>query len=355
MHIVLKKTITILVSVMLATMPMQLLAADNSSQKTQHSTAKKRVVVKKSTAARLKYNRIKAQRLARERAMQLGENYDGASALRLASEKALVINQNTGEVVYAKNTNITSPIASITKLMTAMVMLDAGQPLDEVIYISDQDVDYVKYTHSRLAVGLGLPRGEMLQLALMSSENRAASALASNYVGGQAAFVKAMNAKALSLGLFNTHFDDPTGLESSNVSTAEDLVKMVEAAYQYPEIREATTSSSREVYLEGRNNPLNFNNTNGLVRAGQWEIGLSKTGFINEAGRCLVMQAMIGGEPMIMVLLDSNGKFTRIGDANRVRKWVEHNMPNPGVAEEPGTINGAIENDRNGSTKGAVS
>ena len=209
--------------------------------------------------------------------------------------------------------------------MTAMVMLDANQSLDDEIYVSEEDVDYLKGTRSRLTVGSGLSRSDMLQLALMSSENRAASALAHNFPGGKLAFVKAMNFKAHELGLKNTHFVDPTGLDSENVSTAEDLANMVKAAFQYPEIRLATTSPSHEVHLQGRAYPVNFVNTNGLVRAGEWQIGLSKTGFINEAGRCLVMQATIAGEPMIIVLLNSNGKFTRIGDAKRIRKWIEYN------------------------------
>ena len=170
-----------------------------------------------------------------------------------------------------------------------------------------------------------MARGEFLQLALMASENRAASTLSNNYPGGKPSFVRAMNAKALELGMSNTRFVDPTGLDSENVSTAEDLAKMVQAAYQYEPIRAATTTAQREVYLDGRAYPVLFKNTNGLVREGEWEIGLSKTGFINEAGRCLVMQATIAGEPMIVVLLDSNGKLTRIGDANRIRKWMEFN------------------------------
>ncbi len=253
------------------------------------------------------------------------DSFDGSGILQLASSKALIINQETGEVIYAKNTNLPTPIASITKLMTAMVMLDAKQSLEDMIAISEDDVDYLKGTGSRLSVGAGLTRGDMLQVALMASENRAASALASNYPGGKYAFVKAMNAKAHEIGLKNTHFVDPTGLDSENVSTAEDLAKMVQAAYQYAEIRTATTTASREVTVEGRGYPINFNNTNGLVREGEWQIGLSKTGFINEAGRCLVMQATIAGEPMIVVLLDSYGKFSRIGDANRIRKWMEYN------------------------------
>jgi len=251
--------------------------------------------------------------------------YDGSGPLQLASSKALVINQLTGEVIYAKNTNQSTPIASVTKLMTAMVMLDAHLPMDDLLFIGDEDVDYLKRTHSRLNVGTQLTRGELLQLALMSSENRAASALSRNYPGGIGAFMIAMNRKADALGMKSTHFYDATGLDSNNVSTAEDLVKMVNAAYHYPEIRQVTTTASQEVTLYGHENPINFVNTNSLVRGSDWVIGLSKTGFINEAGRCLVMQAEISGQPMIIVLLDSAGKQSRIGDANRIRKWIEHN------------------------------
>ena len=250
--------------------------------------------------------------------------YDGSGTLRLASSKALVINQLTGETIFAKNTNQSTPIASVTKLMTAMVMLDAHLSMDELLLIGDQDVDYLKGTHSKLSVGTALTRGELLQLALMSSENRAASALGHNYPGGINAFLSAMNRKALALGMSSTHFYDATGLDSNNVSTAEDLAKMVNAAYHYPEIRQVTTTVSQEFTLRGRNS-TNFVNTNALVRRGDWVIGLSKTGFINEAGRCLVMQAEISGQPMIIVLLDSVGKMTRIGDANRIRKWIEYN------------------------------
>lgn len=257
--------------------------------------------------------------------MAVPRAYDGSGPLELASSKALVINQLTGEVIYAKNTNQSTPIASVTKLMTAMVMLDAHLPMDDLLFISDDDVDYLKRTHSRLNVGTQLTRGELLQLALMSSENRAASALAHNYPGGINAFMVAMNRKAEILGMKSTHFNDATGLDSNNVSTAEDLVKMVNAAYHYPEIRQVTTTASQEITLYGRENPINFVNTNSLVRGSDWVIGLSKTGFINEAGRCLVMQAEISGQPMIIVLLDSAGKQTRIGDANRIRKWIEYN------------------------------
>jgi serine-type D-Ala-D-Ala endopeptidase (penicillin-binding protein 7) len=338
MRLVVKKIILFYVALALAVAPVELLAAHKKSHKRVH-TSQKKVVSKHRSSSRYK---VKASRIGAKRvkvklrsthhlknAYQANhddyDSYDGSGMLQLASTKALVINQNTGETIYAKNTNLPAPIASITKLMTAMVMLDAKQNLDEVIYVGDEDVDYIKGTSSRLSIGAGLPRGEMLQLALMASENRAASSLASNYPGGRHKFLNAMNVKAIEIGLNNTHFADPTGLDSENVSTAEDLAKLVQAAYQYPEIRFATTSPSHEVYLEGRNSPVNFNNTNGLVRGGEWQIGLSKTGFINEAGRCLVMQATIAGEPMIVVLLDSSGKLSRIGDANRIRKWMEYN------------------------------
>lgn len=248
--------------------------------------------------------------------------------LQLASSKALIVNQETGETIYAKGTNIQSPIASVTKLMTAMVMLDAKLPMGEILTITDDDVDYLKGSSSKLPVGTRLSRVEMLQLALMASENRAASVLGRNYPGGKEAFVRMMNAKSVEIGMINSHFADPTGLDSGNVSTAEDLVHMVRAAYQYIDIRRVTTTAEYDVYIGNRNYPTNFHNTNGLVREGNWEIGLSKTGFISEAGRCLVMQAMIAGQPMIIVLLDSNGKMSRIGDANRIRKWIEAN-PSP--------------------------
>lgn len=254
--------------------------------------------------------------------------YDGSGPLRLASAKALVLNQLTGEIVYAKNTDLSTPIASVTKLMTAMVMLDAHLAMDEMLVITDEDIDYLKGTRSRLGVGSPLTRAELLQLALIASENRAASALGRNYPGGIRAFVRAMNIKAQMLGMNSTHFVDSSGLDSNNVSTAEDLAKMVNAAYQYPEIRQVSTTPSQAVTLDGRSNTLNFVNTNSLVRGGDWTIGLSKTGFINEAGRCLVMQAEISGQPMIIVLLDSEGKQSRIGDANRIRKFIEHNDAN---------------------------
>ncbi len=342
-NLLLKKLLLVYMAIALVASPIELLAASKKSQK-RISTSQKSYGVKNTSGKHRVSSRYKksthrvsvrlrnSQAIATQRAIE--ERYDGSGILHLASSKALIMNQNTGEIIYAKNTGTPTPIASITKLMTAMVTLDAGQSFDEMIYVTDDDVDYVKRTSSRLSVGSGLSRGDMLQLALMASENRAASAIGNHYPGGKYGFVKAMNAKAKLLGLTHTHFVDPTGLDSSNVSTAEDLAKLVQAAYQYPEIRLATTSPSHEVYMEGRQYAVNFNNTNGLVRTGEWQIGLSKTGYISEAGRCLVMQATIAGEPMIVVLLDSNGKLTRIGDANRVRKWMEYNL---GTQIEPKT------------------
>jgi D-alanyl-D-alanine endopeptidase (penicillin-binding protein 7) len=240
----------------------------------------------------------------------------------LKSSAALVIDQAEGSALYAKNIDHVVPIASITKLMTAMVVLDAGLPLEEQIVISKADRDLIKGTQSRLRFGTALTRRELLQLALMASENRAAEALSRVFPGGTAAFVAAMNQKAVELGMWQTRFVDGTGLSSENVSTAQDLSKMVAAAYQYPLIREFTTETVHTVQL-ANGQKMNYGNSNQLVSSREWQIGLSKTGYISEAGRCLVMQAMIAGRPVIIVLLDSWGKLTRIGDANRIKRWME--------------------------------
>ncbi|MDD5240261.1 MAG: D-alanyl-D-alanine endopeptidase [Sulfuricella sp.] len=245
------------------------------------------------------------------------------SGLNLRSSSAMVVDQKTGRALFGKNADVRTPIASITKLMTAMVVLDAQLPLDEKIAISPEDRDSLKGTHSRLRVGTTLSRHLALQLALMSSENRAASALAHAYPGGFPAFVAAMNRKADSLNMKHTRFVDSTGLNSDNASTAQDLVKMVNAAYNYPLIRDITTTGSYDVAMRGKSQRMQFKNTNLLVRNKTWDIGLSKTGFINEAGHCLVMQASIANQPMIIVLLDSWGKQSRIGDAQRIKKWME--------------------------------
>ena len=243
----------------------------------------------------------------------------------LHSTIALVVDLIDGQTIYGKNVQHVTPIASITKLMTAMVTLDAELPLEETIVIDHADVDQLKHTGSRLNVGTGLSRADMLRLALMSSENRAAASLSRTYPGGREAFIAAMNRKAVELGMFNTHFVDPTGLSSENVSTAQDLARMVKTAYEYPLIRQFTTTASHEVETT-RGRSLQFRNSNGLVKNPAWEIGLSKTGYISEAGRCLVMQAQIAARPVVIVLLDSWGKNTRMGDANRIKKWLESRL-----------------------------
>jgi len=243
----------------------------------------------------------------------------------LRSAVVLVQDAESGETLLAKNQGAVLPIASITKLMTAMVILDSGVSLEQRVAISDEDYDLVKGTRSRLRPGTVLTRDELLLLALMSSENRAAYSLARTYPGGTAVFVAAMNEKARSLGMAETHFIDPTGLSSSNVSTAEDLARMVRAAAEYPLIRQYSTRENATVHAFGRS--LDYRNTNGLVRSGQWDIGLSKTGYISEAGRCLVMRVRMASREVIVVLLDSWGKLSRIGDANRIKKWLETQAP----------------------------
>lgn len=239
----------------------------------------------------------------------------------LHSHAALLLDMQNGEALYQKNATQIVPIASITKLMTAMVMLDAHLPMSEEFFITDDDVDTLKGSRSRLAVGTQLTRQEALVLALMSSENRAAHALGRNYPGGIPAFVAAMNRKAQELGMNNSRFLDPTGLNSGNVSTARDLAKMVTAASKYAPIREASTTSEAKFDVRGR--LQEYRNTNPLVRSDSWDIGVTKTGFIREAGKCLVMQAKVNNRPMVFVLLDSEGSMTRVGDANRLKKWAE--------------------------------
>lgn len=243
--------------------------------------------------------------------------------LDVQSTAALVLNANSGEVIYDKNIAAVVPIASITKLMTAMVVLDARLPLDETITVTEEDLDYLKLTGSRLHVGMTLTRDEMLRLTLMSSENRAAAALGRAYPGGMAAFVREMNLKALALEMMRTSFVEPTGLSSSNVSTAQDLTKMVKAAYQYPLIRQHSTGNGYAVQaVNGRT--MQFGNSNSLIVNPDWHINLQKTGYIREAGRCLVMHATIANSPIVIVLLDSWGRLSRVGDANRIKKWIEY-------------------------------
>jgi D-alanyl-D-alanine endopeptidase (penicillin-binding protein 7) len=241
--------------------------------------------------------------------------------LDLKSSVALVMDQDTNEILFSKNPQAVLPIASITKLMTALVVTEAKLPMDEVLTVTQEDVDTEKNSSSRLAVGVRLSREDMLHLALMASENRAASALGRHYPGGLEAFVAAMNHKARELGMNDTHYAEPTGLSSRNQSSARDLAALVKYAHgNNPTLREFSTSPEHQVTLGSRQ--VTFHNTNGLVRGGTWDIGLQKTGYITEAGRCLVMQADLAGRKLIMVLLDSAGKYSRIGDAERLRKWL---------------------------------
>lgn len=257
-------------------------------------------------------------------------SFDGSAATAGApdvrSAAALVLDQTRNRVLYAKNVDTVAPIASITKLMTAIVVLESGAPLDAVIVVSEADLDGIKHTRSRLKIGTALTRSELLRLALMASENRAAAALTRAHPGGAAASVAAMNQKAAELGMRHTRFVDGTGLSSDNVSTAQDLSQLVLAAYSHALIREFTTSPAYAVTLEnGR--LLQYNNSNRLVKNDHWDIGLSKTGYISEAGRCLVMQSRIASRQVVIVLLDSWGKNTRLGDANRIKKWMESRFP----------------------------
>ncbi len=255
-----------------------------------------------------------------------------ASKLRLASANVLVLDAQEGKAVYAKAADQVTPIASLTKLMTAMVVLDAGLPMEEVLSIDMDDFDYIKGSHSRLRMGASLTRAQMLHLALMSSENRAASALARHYPGGMLAFVAAMNEKAIALGMTNTHYDDSTGLSPKNVSTANDLAKLVRAASAYQVIRDYSTTPSQVVEVQPTGQTIGFNNSNALVKSGAWDIQLQKTGYIREAGRCVVMLVTIASKPMVIVLLDSIGKFTRVADAQRVKHWLETGEALPATA-----------------------
>ena len=251
--------------------------------------------------------------------------HDTGDTLELKSGVALILDQDTDEVLFSKNSQTVLPIASLTKLMTAVIVTEARLPMDEAITITDDDIDTEKGSRSRLRVGTTLPRGDMLHLALMSSENRAAHALGRTYPGGLPLFVAHMNEKANALGMHDTHYVEPTGLSSRNQSSARDLATLVKVAHQVPIIRELSTSP--EYMVEVGNRPVQFRNTNGLVKSPEWDIGLQKTGYISEAGRCLVMQAKLAGRHLIMVFLDSAGKYSRIGDAERVRRWITESAP----------------------------
>ncbi len=250
------------------------------------------------------------------------KQYAADGSLNFRSDSVLVLNQNNGKVVMEKNSRKVVPIASISKLMTAMVVLDAKLPMNGVVSIDENDIDHRKKTSSRLPIGTRMTRETAMLLALMSSENRAANTLGRHYPGGLSAFVRDMNKKAKSLGMYNTRFVEPTGLSNQNVSTAQDLAKMVAAATKYPKIRQFTTTAEATLDLNGQ--LKEYRNSNSLVRGGDWDIGVSKTGYISEAGRCLVMQAALANEPFIIVLLDSNTTAMRAADANSIKNWVEN-------------------------------
>jgi D-alanyl-D-alanine endopeptidase (penicillin-binding protein 7) len=252
---------------------------------------------------------------------QLAGLHAASDPLDLQSSVALVIDQDTREVLFRKNDNAVLPIASLTKLMTGLVISEAQLSMSEMITITQADVDTEKGSSSRLAVGTVLSRGDLLHLSLMSSENRAAHALGRSFPGGLEQFVKRMNMRAQALGMMDTRYVEPTGLSSRNQSSASDLAVLVAAAYEEPMMRELSTSHGREIEVGRRT--LQYNNTNRLVKSANWDIGLQKTGYISEAGQCLVMQAQVSGRKLIMVFLDSAGKLSRIADAERVRRWVE--------------------------------
>jgi serine-type D-Ala-D-Ala endopeptidase (penicillin-binding protein 7) len=256
--------------------------------------------------------------------------------LELKSSVALVIDQDTNEVLLNKNSRAVLPIASITKLMTAVIVTEANLPMDELLTVSAEDLEATAGSKSRLALGTQLSRNEMLHLALMASENRAAHVLGRSYPGGMRAFVAAMNAKAAALGMADTRYVEPTGLSVDNRSSALDLTRLVRAAYKHPNIRDLSTSLEAVVGVGEQHKQMQFRNTNGLVRNPEWEIGLQKTGYISAAGRCLVMQAQLAGRKLIMVLLDSAGKYSRLGDAERIKNWLAAAPTLPGLVPSAG-------------------
>ena len=281
-----------------------------------------KTTIKKKSAPKISARSKAAKAVSRRPSMgQLHGLHDVADPLALKSSAALVVDQETSEVLFSKNDQAVLPIASLTKLMTGLLISEAQLPMDESIGITQDDVDTEKGSRSRLKVGTELTRGELLHLALMSSENRAAHALGRTFPGGLTEFVHRMNAKAQELGMVDTRYVEPTGLSSRNQSSARDLARLVDIASADETLRTLTTTPTHQVAVGSR--MVQFNNTNRLVRSPSWDIGLQKTGYIAEAGRCLVMQARVAGRRLIMVFLDSAGKFSRLGDAERVRRWVE--------------------------------
>jgi D-alanyl-D-alanine endopeptidase (penicillin-binding protein 7) len=337
-----------------AALPMAAIAATSKARVVKKKpTAHLKVVTSKSAHATLRQGkRVTVRRavvvrseIARPSFGQLSGLHSTNDPLELKSSVALVLDQDTNEILFSKNSQAVLPIASLTKLMTALVVTEANLPLHDMISVSQDDVDTEKGSRSRLNIGTTLTREEMLHLALMSSENRAAHSLGRHYPGGLQAFVSAMNRKAMELGMHDTHYVEPTGLSSRNQSSARDLAILVNAAYSHQIIRELSTSPEYQVAVGQKH--LQFRNTNGLVHNPEWEIGLQKTGYITEAGRCLVMQAKLAGRQVIMVFLDSAGRYSRIGDAERVRKWVNSTFPTvTGIRPVATTITPLVVNSR---------
>ena len=319
----------------LALAPIMGAQAAESVVKKPHATVYKQARVSKTFVAGSRSSVMKASRRSVVRLAppkpsfgQLAGLHSTQDDLDLRSSVALVMDQDTNEILLRKNDSAVLPIASLTKMMTGLIVSEAKLPMDEQISISDDDVDTEKHSSSRLKVGTLLSRAELMHLALMSSENRAAHALGRTYPGGMSAFVEAMNAKAQLLGMKDTKYVEPTGLSSRNQSSAQDLARLVATAAHDPMLREFSTSPGTQVAVGRRT--VQYSNTNRLVKNPSWEIGVQKTGFINEAGQCLVMQAKVAGRRLIMVFLDSAGKLSRIGDAERVRRWIETNQPTAG-------------------------
>ena len=313
-----------------ATGPVVSSGSGSSAVKKKWAKPVRAAAVRQSRAKVSKTRVVRAQPIERPSVGQLAGLHDDRDALNLKSSAVLVMDQETKEVLFRKNEQVVLPIASLTKLMTGVLISEAQLSLDEPIVITQDDIDTEKGSHSRLSVGTELSRGELLHLALMSSENRAAHALGRTYPGGLGRFVGLMNQKAASLGMRDTSYVEPTGLSSNNRSSAKDLATLVNYAYGDPTLRELSTSPGYQVWVGSK--VLQYKNTNRLVKNPDWDIGLQKTGYISEAGQCLVMQTKIAGRKLIMVFLDSAGKLSRIADAERMRRWIEGSLTAPSKA-----------------------
>lgn len=303
----------------LVSLPVEAAVTKKKAVSAKESVVKRSVLKTKAVRKRAVLKPVVAQKPSFGQLAGLHEMQD---VLALKSSVAFVMDQDTKEVLFRKNELAVLPIASITKLMTGLLVSEANLSMSEMVTITQNDVDTEKGSSSRLRVGTELSRGELLHLALMSSENRAAHALGRSYPGGLAYFVQLMNQKAKLMGMRDTRFVEPTGLSSKNQSSARDLATLVNVAHADPLLRELSTSIGYEVDVG--NKTLQYKNTNRLVKSPDWDIGLQKTGYISEAGQCLVMQARVAGRQLIMVFLDSAGKLSRIADAERVRRWVEN-------------------------------